>query len=74
MLITVEDDGAGMENTAMRALSEELEQNVYIFDSEHIGIHNVHRRLRLLFGYEYGLTLEKPSKGFRIVMHCPIIR
>ncbi len=72
--IAVEDDGAGLDDAAFALLDGQLRQDAYTFDAAHVGIRNIQRRIRLLFGDAYGLTLEKPPQGFRVVMRCPIIR
>ena len=41
----------------------------------HTGIYNVHRRLRLTYGQEYGLTITSPENGGTVVeLNLPYIR
>ena len=60
--ITVKDNGNGMPETIIRQL-EEIRENGILKEKEHIGIFNIQQRLLLLYGKEYGLTVEhvKPS-------------
>lgn len=65
-LITVEDDGAGMDPA--RA------QEVLAGQTTHggIGLANVDRRLRAVYGDEYGLVLETaPNVGTRVTVRVP---
>lgn len=65
--IRISDDGAGMdEQRAAAALSGE---------TEGLGMHNVDRRLRAIFGEEYGLEIEsEPQQGTTVRMIVPKFR
>lgn len=53
-LITVEDDGVGMDPEVLRRhFSAEQSK-----DRDHVGLANVDERMRAVFGDEYGLTVE----------------
>lgn len=70
LLITVEDNGPGMDEAQLKACREMLEREEGAADS--IGMRNVHRRLRLYFGEKYGLTVESGrQKGTRVMLHMP---
>ena len=70
--ITVEDNGMGM--------SEEVVDNI-LSDNEKVpkhgsgvGLINVHNRIQLMFGSQYGLQVySEPDEGTRIVIHIPAI-
>ena len=70
LLITIEDNGPGM-------APEELEQCRAAVYSESgatdsIGMRNVHRRLRLHFGEEYGLAIEsRHQEGTIVTLRMP---
>jgi len=70
LLITIEDNGPGM-------APEELEQCRAAVYSESgatdsIGMRNVHRRLRLHFGEEYGLAIEsRYQEGTIVTLRMP---
>ena len=63
-LISVEDDGVGMDPDAVRARSEE--------DGAHVGLGNVDDRLRSVFGDDFGLVVETaPGAGTKVSMRIP---
>lgn len=60
LLICVQDDGEGMTEDAIR----ELNGTIGTFErTRGYGIHNVHKRLELLFGPGYGLHFYAGEKG-----------
>ncbi len=73
-VISVEDDGVGMDPEALRsahadALDTDPEQNA------HVGLTNVDHRLRAAFGNDYGLVVETASgAGTKVVMRVPKFR
>ncbi len=53
--IKVADDGVGMDSDmATRAVGQDLSKEHY----SGIGVHNVHERLQLLYGEDYGIQIE----------------
>ena len=56
VVITVTDDGAGICGEKIAEIRRELAGNRT--KGEHIGICNVHQRVRLRYGEEYGVTVE----------------
>ncbi|WP_026295025.1 sensor histidine kinase [Sediminispirochaeta bajacaliforniensis] len=79
LLITVSDDGVGMENEVL----EELNRNLAIRSLSHvsggrnrggIAIVNVNNRIKLLFGEQYGVTITStPSVGTDVEVVLPRI-
>lgn len=67
LYIQVIDDGVGM--------SEQYAKSLLIYKRESemgIGIYNVNRRIKLLYGDEYGLHIEsEPQKGTTITIKIP---
>lgn len=61
LLLTITDDGAGMDEETLNQARANCEKNV-VKDAHSIGMSNVHNRIRLNYGDGYGLTLES-SKG-----------
>lgn len=55
--ITVEDNGTGMSEAEMEKLKRKLDN--YQYNGESSGLVNVHRRLKLKYGDECGITLAK---------------
>lgn len=66
VLITVEDDGVGMSQQQMRDILVRAQQK------KGYGIWNVHQRLQLFFGREYGLKYAaRPDGGVRVQLLVP---
>ncbi|MEA4822818.1 MAG: histidine kinase [Clostridiaceae bacterium] len=72
LVLSVEDDGIGMDEASLEKLRASLSEDCR--DSSKVGIRNIQRRIRLLFGDLYGITLASPSQGLRVMIRCPIIR
>ncbi len=71
--IVIQDDGAGMEQELLEEIQENLKKKHNY--TEHIGIHNVHRRLQLLYGEKYGVTVEsRKGRGTKITLCIPYLR
>ncbi|NMA65068.1 MAG: sensor histidine kinase [Clostridiaceae bacterium] len=61
--IIVEDDGAGISDKNLEEFQKLFRgEPCNINNSTGIGIRNVHNRIQILYGREYGLTLEKGKK------------
>ena len=62
-LISVEDDGVGMDPAALRQRTD---------DGEHVGLGNVDVRLRSVFGEGFGLVVETaPGAGTKVTVRIP---
>ena len=71
--LCVEDDGPGMDDEALRTLRALLEDETAM--PEHIGLYNVHRAARLLYGGAYGIQVESPAGGgLRVRLNIPAVR
>ena len=73
LVITVQDNGAGMDAEAMNQL---LEQNDMkrVESGVSIGILNVNARLKKLFGKEYGLHIESTiGEGTTVTITVPAV-
>ncbi len=70
--IIVEDNGKGMPNDEIAAKNRELEHDAMVKQSS-IGIANVNRRLKAVYGDAYGIRIGKgPQGGLRVVLRfCP---
>ncbi len=72
MEITVEDNGQGIEMEKLMYLKKLLKDEVPV--SEHIGIYNVQRVLKLLYGEDYGLKIDSEiDLGTRVILKIPLI-
>jgi two-component system, sensor histidine kinase YesM len=78
-LVLVEDNGAGMSRERLDKLREKLKLN-QLADTEGgslyhrggIGLMNVHRRIQMVFGEQYGLSVESEEKeGTRMILSMP---
>ena len=71
LLIVVEDDGVGMEKEQLEALRSNMNRRNE--NGTHIGMQNVHQRIRLRYGDAYGLELDSVSGvGTRVKIRIPI--
>lgn len=67
ILILVSDDGVGMEPGRFQKILSQ--KNV---KKEHFGVKNVHDRIKLYFGEEYGLSVDEEQKeGLGILIRIP---
>lgn len=71
VVISVEDDGVGMEEEQRRKMNEHLKEE-YQFDDRHVGIRNVNQRMKLLFGEKYGVVVGPGKKhGLAVTLVFP---
>jgi two-component system LytT family sensor kinase len=72
-LISVEDDGVGMDPDALRlGMGDVLDDGE---QAAHVGLTNVDHRLRAAFGNDYGLVVETaPGAGTKVIMRVPKFR
>jgi len=56
--ITIFDNGQGMSIEHLMNIRKKLESTTTQDEFDSIGIQNVHQRLQLLFGQEYGIRIE----------------
>jgi len=74
LLIIVADDGKGIDDDTLKKLKQSMEENVENqYESRtKIGIMNVHRRIKLIYGSEFGLNIFSESgKGTTIILKLP---
>lgn len=69
---SVSDNGRGFDPQKLEKIHEKMKQD-YAPERNHIGIINVHNRIKLFFGDEYGLTVNSSSAGSEILFKLPII-
>ncbi|WP_051542129.1 sensor histidine kinase [Clostridium lundense] len=71
MEICIEDNGQGIEESQLKSLLGTLSDENAM--PEHIGLYNVHRALQLLYGKDYGITIEsKYGIGTKVILKIPI--
>lgn len=70
LIVICQDDGAGMEAELLEEIREQLKQDRN--SSTHMGLYNIHRRIRLLYKEDYGMRIESaPGEGTTIVLTMP---
>lgn len=55
IIITIKDNGAGMDEQTLQHILEENKEN---YNSNGVGVYNVHMRLQLYYGPEYGIRYD----------------
>ncbi len=69
LMISVEDDGVGM---AQEQINELLASSLPKDGFNRIGIFNIHRRLQLNYGEQYGISiLSKEGEGVKVIAKLP---
>ena len=63
LLVEVEDDGVGMSEQKLAAINAELAEGKKPEREAHIGLANVNRRIRLVYGDGYGISLRSREGG-----------
>lgn len=74
-VISVEDDGVGMDPEVLRSAHADALDTDSGDQNAHVGLTNVDHRLRAAFGNDYGLVVETaPGAGTKVVMRVPKFR
>ena len=72
LYIIVKDDGVGIDKDLLKDLVFNLNEKYN--SSDHIGLYNVHKRIELLYGIDYGLEINSEAgKGTKVVLVLPEI-
>ena len=74
IVIVIEDDGIGIEEEALNAINNNLENNseMSTIDNTSIGIFNVNNRIKLTYGGKYGIKVYSVlDKGTKVVLKIP---
>lgn len=67
LVLTVTDNGGGMEEVALNKLRENMKNGEVV--GGHNGIHNIARRLELKYKGKSGIKIENYENGFKTTMH-----
>lgn len=71
--ITVEDSGKGMTDEGIEKMNSELMSESVNYNG-HVGLKNVNQRLKLIYGSDYGISMEKSaSGGLCVVIQIPYV-
>lgn len=69
--ITITDNGEGIPEEVLEKIRKEL-NNYQNIDRTHIGISNVHQRVSLYYGEQYGIEINSKEKcGTTVIIHLP---
>ena len=70
--IVIEDNGMGMRKEVLENILKD--NNKVPKHGSGVGVINVHSRIQLMFGEQYGLEIySEPDEGTRVVIHIPAI-
>ncbi|MBB3113981.1 two-component system sensor histidine kinase YesM [Paenibacillus phyllosphaerae] len=70
-VIVVEDDGPGLTPARLAEVQRQLAAGWDERETDSIGLHNLHTRLKLLYGDTANLTIEAKERGARLTMTLP---
>lgn len=78
LVLEVSDNGQGMTDMDLKALKEKLAEEPHFTELGHrtnasIGIKNIHSRIELYYGKEYGLSVQSAiHKGTTVTIRIPV--
>jgi len=72
LVLICQDNGYGMDEETLKNIRLLLTEEVN--ESTHSGLYNIHRRIQLRYGKEYGITIEsKLNEGTELRVFLPIV-
>ena len=77
LIATVKDDGAGMDEAALKRIRQRVECSDEAFSAEGpgtggTGLRNVNRRIQIRYGERYGLSIQSsPGRGTKVTLRLP---
>lgn len=72
VVISVSDDGVGMNSSALKKLNSLLSGDIYTENGRHIGLINVNKRIKIIFGEQYGISVKsEENKGTTVSIVIP---
>lgn len=70
LLLTVSDNGVGMDEERLRRVVEQMESEEPV---QHVGLRNIRERIQLYFGPQYGVSIAStPGDGTSVSIKLPI--
>ena len=71
LIITITDNGTGIDEKKLRKIKQQLKNRK---KTGGVGIQNVHDRIQLHFGKNYGLSISSKAKKTKVVLKLPLLR
>ena len=71
LIVTIEDNGAGIPPDLLLDIQANLSENK-LPGSDHIGLQNVNQRIKLIFGEEYGISIDSNEEGAAVTITTPL--
>lgn len=65
--IIIRDNGSGVSSETLSKMQSRLKSSDVFAESRHIGLQNVNKRIKLIFGEEYGVFISAPKGGGLLV-------
>ncbi len=74
IIFTMSDDGVGMYTDTLSSLNTLLHESVYNDSGSHIGLANVNKRIKIIFGEAYGLSVDsRKNVGTTVKITIPAV-
>lgn len=71
IIISIKDNGLGMTSEKLEEVKEKLKKGTYNL-SRHIGLCNVDKRIKIIYGEAYGITIDSmPNMGTEVILTFP---
>lgn len=74
LILTIQDNGKGIPPEKLAEIRQQLGEVSEGGDNSHIGLKNVHRRMRLRYGEPFGVEIfSEPGAGTRVMLYLPVL-
>lgn len=74
LIFTITDTGMGIEPERLSEIQHNLNNELFP-EAHNIGLYNIHLRIRLIFGKQYGVSIDsEKDKGTTVKITLPIIK
>ncbi len=74
IVLRVSDNGVGMDSVLVSEINQKLNDRSSLSE-DHIGIYNVNQRIKIIFGKEYGVSIEsRKNIGTSVKIRIPLVR
>ncbi|WP_239616914.1 sensor histidine kinase [Cohnella mopanensis] len=75
LIITVRDNGVGVDEERLAEIKNWLNKTTDGAEAKRIGVQNVHERLKLQYGEDFGLAIDgKPGEGTTVTYRLPFLQ